>query len=66
MRKAIIFALIAIIVVGIFLSINTISQNEDLEESMAEEVVNAEEQVAEPQGRNLSVQLDEKMGFSAP
>jgi len=65
-RKAIIFALIAVIVVVIFLSFNTISQNEDLEESMAEEVVNAEEQVTEPQGRNLSVQLDEKMGFSAP
>jgi len=60
-RKAIILPLIAVIVVVIFLSINTISQNEDLDESIPEEAVNTESQ-----GRNLSVQLDEKMGFSAP
>jgi len=65
-KKAIIFALIAVIIGVIFLSINTVSQNEDSEESIAEETGNTEYQGAEPQGRNLSVQLDEKMGFSAP
>ena len=62
MKKAIIFALIAVSIGVIFVSISIISQNEDSEEKMED----GDEQEAEPQGRNLSIKLDEKMGFSAP
>lgn len=62
MKKAITFALIAVIIGVIFLSISTIFQNDDFEEELG----NEEEQIAEPQGRNFSVELDEKMGFTAP
>ena len=65
MKKAIIFALTAVIIVVIFLSINLVSENEDVDKSIEEEE-QTEELPVEPQGRNLSVQLDEKMGFSAP
>ncbi len=65
MKKAIIFALTAVIIVVIFLSINLVSENEDFDKSIEEEE-QTEELPVEPQGRNLSVQLDEKMGFSAP
>jgi len=64
-RKAIIFALTAVIIVVIFLSINLVSENEDFDKSIEEEE-QTEELPVEPQGRNLSVQLDEKMGFSTP
>ena len=64
-KKAIIFALIAGMIGVIFLSITTVSQNEDTEEPPAKEAGNTED-LTEPQGRNFSVQLDEKMGFSAP
>ncbi len=65
MKKAIIFALTAVIIVVIFLSINLVTDNEDFDKSIEEEE-QTEELPVEPQGRNLSVQLDEKMGFSAP
>ncbi len=65
MKKAIIFALTAVIIVVIFLSINLVSENEDFDKSIEEEE-QTEELPVEPQGRNLSVQLDEKMGFSTP
>ena len=65
MRK-IIFALIAGIIGAIFLSIIALPQNEDSEELISDDIVNSEEQEDKPQGKNLSVQLDEKMGFSAP
>jgi len=64
-KKAILFFLIACIIGVIFLSITTVSQNEDSEEPPAKEAGNTEE-LTELQGRNFSVQLDEKMGFSAP
>jgi len=64
-KKAIIFALTAVIIVVIFLSINLVSENEDFDKSIEEEE-QTEELPVEPQGRNLSVQLDEKMGFSTP
>ncbi len=65
MKKAIIFALTAVIIVVIFLSINLVSENEDFDKSMEEEE-QTEELPVKPQGRNISVQLDEKMGFSTP
>jgi multisubunit Na+/H+ antiporter MnhB subunit len=65
-RKAIIYALIAVIIGVIFLSINTISQNDDIEESIAEDEVNGEGPEPKPQGRNISIELDENIGFSAP
>jgi hypothetical protein len=49
----------------IFLLITTVFQIEDFEEPPAKEAGNTEE-LTEPQGRNFTVQLDEKMGFSAP
>jgi large-conductance mechanosensitive channel len=64
-KKALIFVLIAVIVGLIFLSINTVTQNEDSQESTPDEP-GIEEQDTQPQGRNLSVQIDEKMGFSTP
>jgi len=64
-KKAIIFALTAVIIVVIFLSINLVSENDDFDKSIEEEE-QTEELPVESQGRNLSVQLDEKMGFSAP
>ncbi len=64
-KKALIFVLIAVIAGLIFLSINTVTQNEDSQESTPDEP-GIEEQDTQPQGRNLSVQIDEKMGFSTP
>ena len=62
MKKAIIFVLIVVIIGVIFLSISTIFQNDDFEEELG----NEGEQIVEPQGRNFSIELDEKMGFTAP
>ncbi len=62
MKKAIIIALIAVVLGVIFLSISTLSQNEDFEE----EATDLEVPEAQPQGRNLSVELEENMGFTAP
>ena len=62
MKKAIIITLIAVVIGVIFLSISTISQNEDFEE----EATDLEESEAQPQGRNLSIELEENMGFTAP
>ena len=64
MKKNIIFALTAGILLAIILTVISVSENEDIQESeMNEEEIIEEEK---PQGRDLSVQLDEKMGFSAP
>jgi thioredoxin-related protein len=60
-KKTIIILLLAAIIVVIFVSATTVSQNEDFEKEVVDE-----EQAIEPQGRNLSIRLDEKMGFSAP
>jgi hypothetical protein len=60
-KKPLIFLLIALIIGVIFVSISSISQNEDFEEEGMRE-----ERESEPQGRNLSVELNEKMGLSAP
>lgn len=62
MKKTIIIALIAVVIGVIFVSIFTMSQNDDFEEKLGD----GDEQAAEPQGRNLSINLDEKMGLSAP
>ena len=66
MKKAIIYSLIVVIIGVIFLSINTISQNEDIDESIGKEIMNTTEQEAEPPGRNISIELEENMGFTAP
>ena len=65
MKKTIIYALIAVIIGVIFLSINTIFQNEDIE-SVVEEETNAEEHEDEPSGKKITIELEENMGFSAP
>ena len=65
MKKSIIFVLIAVIVVSAFLSIYAIIQNDASDESVGEGE-NAEEPVPEPQGRNLSIELEEDLGFSTP
>lgn len=62
MKKAIIFALIAVTIGVIFLSIFTIFENEVFEEDFE----NEGKESPKPQGRNLTVELDEKMGFTAP
>ncbi len=66
MNKIFIFPLIAVIIGVIFLSVYSISQNDDYEEPLPVGLEKTEEQKDEPKGRDLSVQLDEKMGFSAP
>ena len=65
MKKVLIFVLIAVIVGLIFLSIYTVTQNDASDESVVEGE-NAEESVPEPQGRNLSIELEEDLGFSTP
>ena len=63
MKKNIIFALVAGIIVVIFLTVISVSEYGDVQESE----VNEEEIIEEkPLGRDLSIKLDEKMGFSAP
>ena len=66
MKKAIIYALIVVIIGVIFLSIYSISQNEDYDESIGKETTDVEEPEAEPTGRNISIELEENMGFTAP
>ena len=66
MKKAIIYSLIVVIIGVIFLSIYPISQNEDIDESIGEEAMNATDQEAEPLGKNISIELEENMGFTAP
>ena len=66
MKKAILYSLIIVIIGVIFLSINTISQNEDIDESIGKEAKDAEGQEIEPLGRNISIELEENMGFTAP
>ena len=64
MKKNIIFALTAGILLAIILTVISVSEYVDLEESEGNEEEIIEEE--KPQGRDLSVQLEEKMGFSAP
>ena len=64
MKKVLIFVLIAVIVGLISLSINTVTQNDASDESVEGE--NAEEPAPEPQGRNLSIELEEDFEFSTP
>ena len=65
MKKTPIFALIAVIIGVIIFSSFMISQNDGSDETEAV-VENEEESVTQPQGRNLSIELEENMGFSAP
>ena len=66
MNKIIIFSVIAVIIGGIFLLILTYFPAEDLKESTETQGESKIEEENQPQGRNLSIQLDEKMGLSAP
>lgn len=67
MKKAIIFGIIAImIIVGVvsILAMNVIPITDD-SKSTSNETGN-EEQESNPVGRNLSIELEEEMGFTAP
>jgi len=68
MNKFIIIGIIIAIIIGI-VSIVSASMIEDVKEGIksipeSTEKVNANQSM--PQGRNLSIEFDEKMGFSAP
>ena len=67
MKKAIIVGIIAVvIIVGVLsiLSMNNISLT-DGSKSTSKDAENGEEE-SNPVGRNLSIELEEKMGFTAP
>ena len=67
MKKAIIVGIIAlVIIVGVasILSMNTISLT-DGSKSTSKDAENGEQE-SKPVGRNLSIELEEKMGFTAP
>ena len=67
MKKAIIVGIIAlVIIVGVvsILSMNTISLT-DGSKSTSKDAGNGEQE-SNPVGRNLSIELEEKMGFTAP
>jgi flagellar basal body-associated protein FliL len=66
-KKGIIVGIIAIvIIVGVvsILSMNTISLT-DGSKSTSKDAGNGEQE-SKPVGRNLSIELEEKMGFTAP
>jgi hypothetical protein len=65
-KKAIIVGIIAVvIIVGVLsLSMNTISLT-DGSKSTSKDAENGEQE-SNPVGRNLSIKLEEKMGFIAP
>jgi len=60
----------AIIVVLSILSIGTLSQidnfKESANESTTEDIVDEIRQESKPLGKDLSIELEEKMGFTAP
>lgn len=67
MKKAIIVGIIAVvIIVGVLsiLSMNAISLT-DGSKSTSKDAGNGEQE-SNPVGRNLSIELEEKMGFTAP
>ena len=67
MKKAIIVGIIAVvIIVGVLsiLSMNNISLT-DGSKSTSKDAENGEQE-SNPVGRNLSIELEEKMGFTAP
>lgn len=66
MKKAIIVGIIAVvIIVGVLsLSMNTISLT-DGSKSTSKDAENGEKE-SKPVGRNLSIELEEKMGFTIP
>ena len=66
MKKAIIVGIIAVvIIVGVLsLSMNTISLT-DGSKSTSKDAENGEKE-SKPVGRNLSIELEEKMGFTNP
>jgi flagellar basal body-associated protein FliL len=65
-KKAIIVGIIAVvIIVGVLsLSMNTISLT-DGSKSTSKDAENGEKE-SKPVGRNLSIELEEKMGFTTP
>lgn len=66
MKKAIIVGIIAVvIIVGVLsLSMNTISLT-DGSKSTSKDAENGEKE-SKPVGRNLSIELEEKIGFTTP
>ena len=71
MKKSVRIGIIAaIIVILSVLSIGTLSQNDDLKESTSEstteDIGDEIRQESKPPGKDLSIELEEKMGFTAP
>ena len=71
MKKSVRIGIIAaVIVVLSVLSIGTLSQNDDLKESTSEstteDIGDKIRQESKPLGKDLSIELEEKMGFTAP
>ena len=71
MKKSVKIGIIAaIIVVLSILSIGTLSQidnfKESANESTTEDIVDEIRQESKPLGKDLSIELEEKMGFTAP
>ena len=71
MKKSVRIGIIAaVIVVLSVLSIDTLSQNDDLKESTSEstteDIGDKIRQESKPLGKDLSIELEEKMGFTAP
>jgi len=69
MNKFIIIGIIIAIIIGIVSIVSASTLIEDVKEGIksipeSTEKVNANQSM--PQGRNLSIEFDEKMGFSAP
>ena len=71
MKKSVKIGIIAaIIVVLSILSIGTLSQIDDFKESASEstteDIGDEIRQESKPPGKDLSIELEEKMGFTAP
>ena len=67
MKKAIIFGIIALVIIaGVvsILSMNTIALTDGSKSTS--KVAGNGEQESKPVGRNLSIELEEKMGFTNP
>ncbi len=67
MKKAITVGVIAaIIVVLAILSMGSFSISENPTKSTSDDFEDEIEKESEPQGRNISIELEEEMGFSGP
>jgi len=66
MNKVVFCGIIIVIIIGIVSVLYTIVNTNEGIESMPKSPEEASEKESTPQGRNLSIEFDEKIGLSAP